>query len=266
MAKGIRWSRDELLVLLNLYEKLPFGQLDEAQPVIRELATRMGRTPGSVAMKLCNLASLDPAVLARGRKGLPGASALDRQVWAEFQSDREILAPASEQLFRAVFGAKDSEDVDVIRGVGVQITKVPEMPTGPTEAKKETTVRRGQQFFRQVVLNAFDGRCGVTGIPIRELLVASHILPWAKYREHRLDQQNGICLSRIHDVAFDNGLISFDENYCLLIGKRLRRHLPQEALAANFVAYEGKPLHIPNESLAPNLQFLAIHRKEQFDK
>ena len=129
MAKGVRWQRDELLVLLNLYEKLPFGQFDEAQPVIRELAVRMGRTPGSVAMKLCNLASLDPVILARGRTGLPGASALDRQVWAEFQSEREKLAPASEQLFRALFDAKDSEDVEVIGGVGIQVTKATATPT-----------------------------------------------------------------------------------------------------------------------------------------
>lgn len=266
MAKGVRWQRDELLVLLNLYEKLPFGQFDEAQPVIRELAARMGRTSGSVAMKLCNLASLDPVILARGRTGLPGASALDRQVWAEFQSEREKLAPESEQLFRALFDAKDSEDVEVIGGVGIQVTKAPATPTGPTDAKRETTVRRGQQFFRQIVLNAFDGRCGVTGIAIRELLIASHILPWADYREHRLDQQNGICLSRIHDAAFDKGLISFDNNYCLLIGKRLRRHLPQKALDANFVTYEGKSLDFPSDALRPNLDFLAIHRAKYFDK
>jgi hypothetical protein len=61
MAKGRTWSRDELVVAMNLYCKLPFGQLHQRNPVIIALAEKLGRTPGSVAMKLCNLASLDPS-------------------------------------------------------------------------------------------------------------------------------------------------------------------------------------------------------------
>jgi hypothetical protein len=35
MAAGIRWTRDELLVALNLYHKLNFGQLDSRQRCTR---------------------------------------------------------------------------------------------------------------------------------------------------------------------------------------------------------------------------------------
>ena len=70
MAKGRPWSRDELVVAMNLYCKLPFGQLHERNPVIIKLAEQIGRTSGSVAMKLCNFASLDPVQQARGIKGL----------------------------------------------------------------------------------------------------------------------------------------------------------------------------------------------------
>lgn len=52
------WSREELLILLNLYEKIPFGKFDQGNPVLVDVARRMERTPGSVAMKLSNLASL----------------------------------------------------------------------------------------------------------------------------------------------------------------------------------------------------------------
>ena len=122
-------------------------------------------------------------------------------------------------------------------------------------------VRRGQQYFRQVVLNAFGGRCGVTGIAVRELLVASHILPWAKYPKLRLDPQNGISLSRLHDGAFDRGLITFDENYRLVLSERLRRHLPQIALEANFSLYEGKPLDLASDAPPPSQEYLSVHRK-----
>ena len=70
MAEPRRWTREELLVVLNLYEKLRFGQFHSRQPVIIEVAEKMQRTPGSLAMKLSNLASLDPKLQARGIVGL----------------------------------------------------------------------------------------------------------------------------------------------------------------------------------------------------
>ncbi|MFN2475341.1 MAG: hypothetical protein ABR526_03250 [Chthoniobacterales bacterium] len=85
--KGRMWSRDELVVAMNLYCKLPFGQLHERNPVIIQLASKLHRTSGSVAMKLCNFASLDPVQQARGIKGLSGTSAGDRAIWDEFNRD-----------------------------------------------------------------------------------------------------------------------------------------------------------------------------------
>jgi hypothetical protein len=76
MAAGQRWTRDELLVALNLYHKLTFGQLHARNPAIIALAEKLGRGANSVAMKLCNFASLDPALALRGIKGLEGASML----------------------------------------------------------------------------------------------------------------------------------------------------------------------------------------------
>jgi len=259
-----RWTRDELLVLLNIYEKLPFGQFDQAQPVVRDIAARLDRSAGSVAMKLCNLASLDPAVKARGRKGLPGASSLDRQVWAEFQSNRNTLAPQSEDAFRLLFGASDADEVDLIKGIGVRVRKAPVAPDGPTEAYAQVSVRRGQQFFRQMVLNSFDSQCCVTGIRVRELLVASHILPWKPFPNERLNPQNGLSLSRLHDGAFDRGLITFDEDYRLVLSKELRGHFPQASLQHNFADFEGKPIILQSKIAAPKQEFLAYHRENIF--
>ena len=69
MTEARRWTRKELLIVLNLYEKLRFGQFHSRQPVIIEVAEKMQRTPGSLAMKLSNLASLDPKLKARGIVG-----------------------------------------------------------------------------------------------------------------------------------------------------------------------------------------------------
>jgi hypothetical protein len=72
---------------LNLHCKLPFGQLHKGNPIIIEAAAKMGRTPNSLAMKLCNFASLDPVQQARGVRGLPGATKQDRAMWREFHDD-----------------------------------------------------------------------------------------------------------------------------------------------------------------------------------
>jgi hypothetical protein len=70
-------------------------------------------------------------------------------------------------------------------------------------------LRRGQDYFRQAVINNCGGRCALTGLAIRELLIASHILPWGSHPEQRLDVRNGLSLTRLHDAAFDRGLIAF---------------------------------------------------------
>jgi hypothetical protein len=78
------WSREETLAALHVYLLLPFGQLHQRHPLIKQVASWLGRTPGSVAMKLANIASLDADITSTGRTGLGGASAQDRKIWSEF--------------------------------------------------------------------------------------------------------------------------------------------------------------------------------------
>ena len=59
-ANPVKWTREHFLIALNLYCKLPFGKLDQRNPIIKEVSAKMGRTPSSLAMKLSNFASLDP--------------------------------------------------------------------------------------------------------------------------------------------------------------------------------------------------------------
>ena len=59
-APAVKWTREHFLIALNLYCKLPFGKLHNGNPIIMEVAEKMGRTPNSLAMKLCNFAALDP--------------------------------------------------------------------------------------------------------------------------------------------------------------------------------------------------------------
>jgi len=261
MALGKRWTREELLIALNLYHKLTFGRLHARQPAIIEVAQRMGRHPNSLAMKLCNLASLDPVLQLSGRKGLSGVSALDREAWFEYHANLDEAVPAGESAFRDLFGVGKEEQVEVIPEQGVMLVK---RPVGATERHASVKVRRGQDYFRQVVLNNFDGRCGITGLPVRELLIAAHILPWSKHEEHRLDVRNGLCLSRLHDAAFEVGLIGFDSQMRLHVSPRIKEHLPQQTIETNFSIYEGEALRLPDDAVSPNEEFLKVHYSTRF--
>ena len=243
---------------LNLYHKLAFGQLHGRQPAIIALAEKMGRGANSVAMKLSNFASLDESLKLRGIRGLQGASALDRQTWTEFHENAGELVPASEEAFRQLFDAGEDDEVEVVPKLGVRVSKRP--PAGPTETTGTAKTRRGQSYFRDAVLNNYDNKCGVSGLDLRELLIASHILPWANHETERLNVRNGICLSRLHDAAFDQRLISFDDDLHLLLSRRLKQALSKKMINDAFAAFEGEPLNLPQDAVPPDPEFLTKHR------
>ncbi len=255
----VRWTRDQLLIVLNLYHKLRFGQFDQRQPVIIDLANRIGRTPSAVAMKLSNLASLDPVLQLRGIEGLKGASNLDRNVWEEFQQNPAELVPLSQERFDALFTESESETTEVIPGTGIRRVKRP--PSGETEVTQPAKQRRGQDYFREIVLNNYGNRCALTGLPIRELLIASHILPWSGHEAERLNVRNGIALNRLHDAAFDQGLIAFDDDLRLMLSSHLRSRLAHESVKSSFETFEGKSLDLPSDGISPDAVFLAAHRQ-----
>ncbi|MEY2574767.1 MAG: putative restriction endonuclease [Verrucomicrobiota bacterium] len=188
-APALKWRRDELLVVLNVYHKLTFGQLHARQPVIVELAEKLGRGVNSVALKLVNLASLDPALKLRGIRGMAHATNLDRAVWEDFHSNLNEAVPASENALRLLFGLDEGSHLEVLPKEGIRIWKLP--PNGPTEITANVKQRRGQEYFRDAVINNCGGVCALTGLAVRQLLVASHILPWGTHPEHRLNVAMG---------------------------------------------------------------------------
>lgn len=262
------WTREQLVLVMNLYCRIPFGRQHSRAPEVIELAQVLGRTPGSVAMKLNNLTSLDPEEKARGVVGLPGASQLDRHVWDEFHADWEGMAAESELLWEktvrhhaALPSAEGERSAKSARPLPEGLPE--SFPTGSTESKRTVKVRLAQAFFRRTVLAAYHGCCCVSGNPVPELLIASHILPWAAFPEHRANPSNGLCLSRLHDAAFDKGLITFDETRALVLSKRLKDYLLNEAIRVNFASYEGSVLRVP-EKFFPEERFLAHHRENIF--
>jgi putative restriction endonuclease len=217
-------------------------------------------------MKLSNLASLDPVQKARGVRGLPGASEHDRRMWKEFHAKLNTLGPESEQLLHDLFTKDDDREVDFLERGKIRIERSRKPPTGPTDMTTLIRVRRGQQFFRQTVLSSYGVRCCISEITVPRLLVASHIKPWRDFPKDRLNPQNGLCLSTLHDAAFDAGLITIDETFTVLISPKLKRYLPSAALEHNFSCFEGTRIRLPEKVAEPNPVFLRYHHKNIFQK
>jgi putative restriction endonuclease len=255
------WTREQLLIALNLYHKVAFGKFHAKNKMLVDISLRMGRKPSALPMKLSNLASIDPEFRRTGRKGLEGASEFDRAMWAEYHANLNELAPESEALLAQLITGDADAPIEVQPD-----GKVLRAPEGPTESTASVKVRRGQRYFRQAVLNAYNGRCAVTGLGIRDLLVASHIVPWNAAEQHRLDPQNGIALNALHDKAFDRGLITFDTQLRLVCSKTLKDHFAVATVSQHFQAYEGQPLTIPMEAAGPKAEYLEYHRSAVFDR
>lgn len=86
-------------------------------------------------------------------------------------------------------------------------------PPNKTERQGLVTSRVGQGYYRQEIIDKFDGKCAVTGCSLKEILIASHIVPWRDCTDdERLDVENGLLLSPIYDALFDKHLISFNED------------------------------------------------------
>ncbi len=246
-----RWSEGEVKVALYLYFQLPFGQIHSGNAEIIALSRTLGRTPSAIAMKLANFASLDPKITATGRKGLGGVSALDQQIWTEFNEDWSRLVTDAEMLFPPYPLSPDAVKED-------SLAFVYEPFIGPTTASAFVEKRVGQNFFRRAVLTNYDYKCCLTGIAEGRLLNASHILPWSTDITNRHNPKNGLCLSATFDRAFDRGLMSVDQvglarfSIVLLDGNIETRSF--------FEPYEGKSLQSAVR-FDPDPEFLSWHYK-----
>ena len=252
MAERIPWTRDQQLIALRLYMRTTFGKLHGRNREIIELAERIGRTPNALAMKACNFASLDPAFRATNRRGLSGASDADRAIWNEFSGNSEGLAAEAEEAFARLDPAAAARDEAEIR-----------LPTGETDVLRTVRARRVQSFFRAAVLTSYEGRCAISGLALPELLVGSHIIPWADSVERRADPRNGVCLNALFDRAFDRGFITIDDNLCVVVSRRLREAADSAELACSLKEAEGRKLRIPRR-FPPAADALEHHRRLVF--
>lgn len=251
------WSREELILAFNLYLKTPFGKMHSTNKEVIHLAHLIGRTPNSVALRLVNFASVDPVLKARGIKGMDGGKKVVQPIWDEFFNNQEELIFLSEEIL----AKKENSSIE---------GKFKELFWSIKELKGEVKLREiktrvNQNVFRQIVMANYSGKCAISGIDLPELLFASHIVPWAKNEQERLNPENGICLSALYDKAFDKGLIGVNEQYQILLSEKIKKRKNKDFYGQYFASLENKSLILPQKYL-PRKEFIQYHLDMVFEK
>lgn len=244
------WTREELILAINLYCKLPFGKMHKGTAEIIKFANLIGRTPSSIALKLGNFASFDPSLKERGIKGASNASKLDKKIWDEFYNNWDTALIESEELL----AKQKNTSVEKLNKI-----EISDLPLEGKEKERMIKTRVNQSIFRTIILATYNNRCCITGIDNPDLLIASHIVPWSKDEKNRLNPMNGLCLNALHDRAFDKGLITVDaKDYSLKISSRLKSKKPVDSIMQNFISLEGRTITLPDK-FVPAVEFLKLH-------
>ncbi len=249
------WTRNELILAVNLYCKLSFGKMHKGNAEIIRLAALIDRTPSSVALKLGNFASFDPTLQQRGIRGASNASKLDKEIWNEFYNNWDVALIESEKLMAQV------KKTTVERLNNIDISDIPK--EGKDKMRLVKT-RVNQHIFRTIILATYNNKCCITGIANPELIVASHILPWSKDEKNRMNPMNGLALNALHDKAFETGLITIDaSSYKVKVSSSLNKKNIPVSIQQNFLDYHDREMSLPDKFL-PNREFLKTHNDMRF--
>ena len=151
------WTRDELILALDLYlrhrDSLPSKHHPEVQELSRFLG-KMGlalglsssssfRNPNGVYMKLGNFRSWDPEYVKDGKTGLAKGNKDEEVVWKEFAHSPSTLAAV-------VAGIRNAVDLDSVDGHLLQGRDEPDIHEAP-EGKVLTRLHRVRERSRGLV-------------------------------------------------------------------------------------------------------------------
>ena len=128
-----------------------------------------------------------------------------------------------------------------------------------TERQGLVITRVGQGYYRKQLLERWENQCAVTNCSIKNILIASHIVPWRKSNDvERLDVGNGILLSPDLDALFDKHLITFKDDGKILISNNI-----EEDHLTNLGISKDLKLH----TIYPDMiSYLERHREEFNEK
>lgn len=254
------WTRDEFILVMNLYTKIRYGQFNNRNSDVIKLAKLIDKTPGAVAYKLVHLSSQDPYHQNRGIKGLanPGRNAV--AIYKEFHENWDEMLYQSEVLLAKYKNKTIEQEYSEWKDADLDILSEKE----GLDIKRFVKTRVNQSLFRRIILNNYSNTCAVCSLNIEQLVVASHILKWSENQKERLNPENGLCLCNIHDKSFELGYIGITADYQLQVSEELSS-IPEETYFAIFKRHHKQKIIMPDK-FYPNPSFLDTHYQNTFRK
>ena len=153
----------------------------------------------------------------------------------------------------------DTEETIEITPKEIRVSSNFDLVDSQKSKKKQLTQkeRKGQSSFRKNILHIYEETCAVTGVQQKEVLEAAHIQTYINEESNHV--QNGICFrSDIHKL-FDNGLLSIDSNYNVIISSLLQ--------SSEYKKIQGKKIKLPKNKLHyPSVEALSYHNKYKLRK
>tara|TARA_B100000029_G_scaffold379080_1_gene373892 strand:+ start:130 stop:888 length:759 start_codon:yes stop_codon:yes gene_type:complete len=240
------WTPEENRIIVQIYFDMLRKELS-GEPYTKAAHNRLvqgetGRSRGSVEFKFCNISAL---LREMGHPFIQGYKPrTNTQRGSLFNSIRhQLLLPEfpapydqieQEFLFNNQFDPDNTEDARerIFRSI---------------------VIRRGQYRFRKDLIDAYDGKCAVTGYDSDYALEACHILPYRGEQTNHVT--NGLLLRSDIHTLFDLGKTAVDTtNMSLIIADDLK--------ATKYRELSGVLLNIPRDPLhRPNLQALDNQRQ-----
>ena len=245
------WTREQTIVALNVYCKIPFKNSSARHPLIKEYAKIIGRTPAALNLKIGNLGSFDPALRSKGIVGLGHTSNMDEMVWNEFFEDPEKLAYESERIIA------DMKNQTIEESTAVDLNDLPE----GADRVAITRQRVNQQFFHDVVLCSYENHCCITGINNPGLLEACHISSWSDDVKNRTNPKNGLCLNPLFHRAFDRFLFAVTPDFEIVISDQMIDGTEDNSFRNYLGSIKGNKIYMP-EKFSPDPNLLAIHYEQ----
>ncbi|NMM96920.1 restriction endonuclease R.BbrI [Bifidobacterium sp. DSM 109960] len=257
------------MMAFALYITLEPRECDDKGLDVQRLAFFLHRTPSSVALKIWNIAAYDANRKARGRVGMKHGSKLDAQVWQWYEEAPDaFMEECLDLLQNALWEANRSnftpEPLATDRHSSLE-TASSILSTRIPEGKERTALtlqRVNQSYFRNSLMQNYMHTCCMTGIRIPALLIASHIKPWkASTPAEKTAASNGLLLNAFHDRAFDQGFISIDDDYRIMVNHDKVKH--SEVNDKWIYEFEGRAITLPAVG-CPSHEFIEYHHKHVF--
>jgi len=118
-----------------------------------------------------------------------------------------------------------------------------------------------QKVFSEYIRIIYDNKCCVTGLSTRSLLQGCHISSYGKDKKNRVNLKNGLCMSLIIHKCFDEGLITINQEFKIVLSSKIT-----DPELLNYLSkYNGVKIKLPiKKEFYPDKKLLLLHKDEVF--